>query len=72
MRIIEHLDGRSPADDYVLRLLERWGLLDLAALRAWLQERRRSGPVEVPVVVETSEVETLMQPTGPRGGRLPR
>lgn len=67
--MIEHLDGRQ---DYELRLLERRGLLDLATLRAWLEERERSRPPEVPVVVEVSEVEDLMAPAGPRGERLPR
>jgi len=69
MLVIEHLDGKQ---DYELRLLERRVLLDLAALRAWLEERERPQPPEVPVVVETSEVEALMVPAGPRGGRLPR
>jgi hypothetical protein len=67
--VIEHLVGRQ---DYELSLLERWGLLDLVALRAWLEERGRPRPAEVPVVVEASELEALMAPAGPRGGRLAR
>jgi len=69
MLIIEHLVGRQ---DYELRLLERWGLLDLVALRAWLEEQARPEPADIPVVVEASGVEALMAPAGPRGGRLPR
>ncbi len=65
MLVIEHLDGRQ---DYELHLLERRGLLDLATLRVWLEERERPRPPEVPVVVEASEVEDLMTPAGPRGG----
>ncbi len=69
MLVIELLEGKQ---DYELMLLECRGLLDLAALRAWLEERGRPEPAEIPVAVDPSDVEDLMAPAGPRGGRLPR
>jgi hypothetical protein len=68
MLVIEHLKGKQ---DYELLVLEWWGLIDLGELAAWLKGRETPPMPEPPVEIR-DHVWELMQPAGPRGGRLPR
>ncbi len=80
MLVIEHLLGLDPDQDYSLMRAvgkKRWRRLleDLAAVPlitvppGWAVTE--SG-LEVEVQVAPGQVEALMRPAGPRGGRLPR
>ena len=71
MKIIEHLDGRSYADDQTLRELHWSGLLDLPRLLTWLRREPVAG-CECPVNVGSEECWGLMRPQGVSGGRVGR
>jgi len=71
LKVIEHLDGRSYADDQTLRELHWSGLLDLPRLLTWLRREPMAG-CECEVNVGSEEVGRLMRPCGVNGGRVGR
>lgn len=67
--VIEHLEGKQ---DYELRLLLGRRLEELLAWLRRREEEARAAYREVPVKLAAGQADALMQPAGPRGGRLPR